>query len=321
MLNESKVPIGLIVLVLMLISFDNYCQGYRQFEKMYHLHYENENYDSALYYLDILVANNNQDQWLYYNSGFIKMTFYDSKLEEAVEDFSEAIEIKPEMTDSYLARGIAYLRLSDYEKAVTDFSRVITINEDYDSIARINRALAYTLSGHQQEALDDYSILLEYYPDNVDFLMNKYSCLNELKEDSLAQRELDKAFKIDPGNGRVNLMIGIDLIQKRKGSEAIPYMSKAMEIFDNEEHEEIVVNPFFYIQRGSALFFLGEDERAIKDVEKVLKYFPNLAYAHFLLYDLYSQSDKEKACISLWQAYKLGMTEVFETLTAECGQP
>ena len=53
-----------------------------------------------------------------------KMSF-----ENAIEQYSRAIELDPDYEKAYIQRGIAYTNLDDYEKAAADFDRAIVFNE------------------------------------------------------------------------------------------------------------------------------------------------------------------------------------------------
>src|SRR6185503_19633414 len=49
------------------------------------------------------------------------------KLDEAIRDYSRAIEFNPDHTVSYSNRGRAYERLGQHERALQDLSRYITL--------------------------------------------------------------------------------------------------------------------------------------------------------------------------------------------------
>ncbi|MCU0511716.1 MAG: tetratricopeptide repeat protein [Anaerolineae bacterium] len=64
----------------------------------------------------------------YYNRGLASFLFSD--LEGAIEDYTAALEINPDMHDSYLGRGIAYRQTGDVRRAGSDFLRRIEILEE-----------------------------------------------------------------------------------------------------------------------------------------------------------------------------------------------
>jgi len=51
--------------------------------------------------------------------------------DEAISDFSKAIEINPRYAQAYLNRGTAYHRIGQYEQAISDLNNAIEINPRY----------------------------------------------------------------------------------------------------------------------------------------------------------------------------------------------
>jgi tetratricopeptide (TPR) repeat protein len=51
-------------------------------------------------------------------------------LEAAINDYSEAVRIKPTLSDTYLFRGLAYSRKGDRERAVADLKKVLEMSKD-----------------------------------------------------------------------------------------------------------------------------------------------------------------------------------------------
>lgn len=72
------------------------------------------------------LGNNNTD---YINQGKSHLSELD--IENAIQAFSEAIEIKQNQVDAYLHRAEAYLIGGDCEKAAEDYSRAYELNPEY----------------------------------------------------------------------------------------------------------------------------------------------------------------------------------------------
>ena len=60
----------------------------------------------------------------------------------AIENFTKAIEIKPDDIMAFNNRGSAYAQQGDYIQAISDFTKAIGINPN-DPVAYHNRAVAY----------------------------------------------------------------------------------------------------------------------------------------------------------------------------------
>jgi tetratricopeptide (TPR) repeat protein len=78
----------------------------------------------------------------------------EEKFAEAVAALNRAIEINPQLTTAYNARGFAHLRLKQFAQAVADFSEAIRLNPKYSN-AYHNRAVARRRIGDRAGAAED----------------------------------------------------------------------------------------------------------------------------------------------------------------------
>ena len=65
--------------------------------------------------------------------------YKESKFEEAIAEFSRAIEINPKYANAYMRRGICYHDTKKYDLAVADYDKAIIINPK-DEWAHYERA-------------------------------------------------------------------------------------------------------------------------------------------------------------------------------------
>ena len=79
--------------------------------------------------------------------------------ELAVNNFSRAIDLRPNFVSTHYNRGILYWReLENFHRAIRDMTRVMELAPDVRE-AWFNRAIAYHLRGNSSQAISD----LEYY--------------------------------------------------------------------------------------------------------------------------------------------------------------
>ena len=142
---------------------------------------------------------------------FIKVGEYDN----AVNAFSEAINISKTYSPGYSGRGVAYIRLKEYEKAIKDFdvaikrSKNIALNyklrgdaysalknykkaiKDFDSAVKIEtempeayfeRGNAFRNLGKYSEAVADYTKVIELDNNFLQAYNNRAVAYNKLKE-------------------------------------------------------------------------------------------------------------------------------------------
>ena len=89
--------------------------------------------------------------------------FYDRGIEymsqrawdKAISDFSEAIKLNPNETNTLYSRGLTYDNKGDREKAIADYTEVIRIDPKYVN-AFGARGLAYEAKGDLRRASDDF---------------------------------------------------------------------------------------------------------------------------------------------------------------------
>ena len=108
---------------------------------------------TAEVYWTNLVEEFPQNPAVWSNRGNVRIAQY--KLDLAIADFNQSIEIAPEYPDAYLNRGIAYERKRLWDRAILDYNRVLDISPQ-DPIAFNNRGNAKAGQEKWQEALTDY---------------------------------------------------------------------------------------------------------------------------------------------------------------------
>lgn len=86
-----------------------------------------------------------------------------NKLEAAIADFDQAVELAPDASDPYLNRGTALEGQGKYEAAIADYNRVLELNPN-DAMAYNNRGNAESGQGEWEKALIDYQKAVEIAP-------------------------------------------------------------------------------------------------------------------------------------------------------------
>jgi len=96
----------------------------------------------------------------------------EEKYNEAITKYTEAITIDKEMSNAYLQRAYAYLRLKDYNNAINDYSEVIKLNPE-NSFAYLSRGSAYNKTKKFDKALIDFDKVLEINPEDQEGYNNR----------------------------------------------------------------------------------------------------------------------------------------------------
>jgi Flp pilus assembly protein TadD len=87
-----------------------------------------------------------------------------SDLDRAIADYTQAIEVNPEMAWAWNNRGVAHVKKGDVEQEIADFTRAIEVRPDWAE-AYVNRGVAYGEMGRVVEAEADLGRALELAKD------------------------------------------------------------------------------------------------------------------------------------------------------------
>jgi tetratricopeptide (TPR) repeat protein len=98
---------------------------------------------------------------IYLNRGIAQ--YKKGDYDQAIANYTRAIEINPNYAKAYFYRGLAYQDKGDYDRAIADYTKAIEINPKLD-IAYNNRGLAYQDKGDYDRAIADYTKAIEINP-------------------------------------------------------------------------------------------------------------------------------------------------------------
>ena len=114
--------------------------------------------------------------YAYYNRGnaYGRKGHYD----QAISDFTKAIEIDSRFAMPYFSRGYAYGCKGQHDKAISDYNKAIEINPRYAE-AHSNRGVAYDAKGNMKKACSDWKRACELGDCRSWGMLNKIRCLGK----------------------------------------------------------------------------------------------------------------------------------------------
>ena len=101
---------------------------------------------------------------VYYNRGWAYDALGDYR--RAIEDYGQALHIRPNYVRAYVARGYSYVQIGDLDRAIDDYSEALQV-EPNNFEAHFNRGLAYEQIGKLDSALADYEQARALRPDEA----------------------------------------------------------------------------------------------------------------------------------------------------------
>lgn len=129
---------------------------------------------------------------VFHNRGsiYFKMNNY----ENAILDYTKAIQLDPNLPEAYLGLGIVYTRLGQYEKAEYHYSKVIQV-EPANENAYTNRGFARMKLQNFSGALEDFNQSLRLNPKNGLVYANRGSLYYQIDKLAEARQDWEKAGK------------------------------------------------------------------------------------------------------------------------------
>jgi tetratricopeptide (TPR) repeat protein len=108
--------------------------------------------------------------------------------QKAVESYSQALKLDPDMAPAYSGRGHAHLKLEDYKQAEADFRRSIELDED-DGLAVAGLGITLAIIGKTAEALQIVEDASPRFDDDLLFAYNAACVYGRVLEHMAAEPE------------------------------------------------------------------------------------------------------------------------------------
>ncbi len=193
------------------------------------------------------------------------------KMELAIQDYNQAVQLFPEYAVVYNNRGNLLLDLNLPHEAVKDFNRAIVLAPGYAE-AYNNRAAAYVRLRNGRAAINDYTQAIRLMPSTPAPLSGRGRAHLALNQPHAAIRDFSRAVKADArfADGyRNRAEAKLDVAHY---SEAIEDLSRAI-AFDANNSE-------LYVLRGHANLATENTSVALADFNKGVELAPNSASAY-----------------------------------------
>jgi len=186
---------------------------------------------------------------------YMRLKQYD----RALSDLSCAIQLAPNLGLVYSNRGGMYHEMGRYEDALADFNKAIELGFE-SSVVYSNRAGTYCQLGRYQEALENYSKAIELDPNNVSTITNRGATYSELHREEEALADFTRVIQITPHDPRVYVNRGTSYAALEYYEEALQDFQKAIEL------DPSLATAYF--KAGAALLALDRREEGITFLAK-----------------------------------------------------
>jgi len=272
------------------------------------------------------------------------IAFNSSNYNEAISNYTKAIDVNSNYLYLNLKLGISYLSTNKIQKSLNCLN---TFCGDYpnEPSGYYYRAMIHNLDNEPSKAIDELSKAIELDKNNYKYFLERglrYSDIENYSQSindfnkaialkpnlsdgyygrSVAKSWLDdvvgeindikKVLEIDPKHSMANNSLGWYYFKKGNNSLAISYLNKS--ILYNPS------NPDVYDSRGEMKFKQSDFKGSITDMTKAIELNPESSNSYFIRgRSKYKLGDKNGACIDFSKSGELGNAEAYSFIKLYC---
>jgi tetratricopeptide (TPR) repeat protein len=114
-----------------------------------------------------------------------------------IQDFDQAIRLNPDDADAFYNRGNTYQAKVDNDRAIQDFDEAIPLKPDY-AYAFHNRGIAYRAKGDNDRAIQDFDQAIRLKPDSAMAFNNRGNAYAAKGDTDQAIHDYDEAIRLKP---------------------------------------------------------------------------------------------------------------------------
>lgn len=219
------------------------------------------------------------------------------RYDEAVAEYSKAIELDPRYVDAYNNRGIVYKRTGQYDLAVADFTKGIALAaRDIDLYT--NRASVYWLQKNWAAAEADYATAIRLNPNDGKVYFRRADMRLEQGQTAAAIEDYNQVVRLDPKQPDTYLSRGVAHFRMGRPLDAFADYRRAIAAY-SAEIQQSSKNLDAYFNRGIAYANLEEYAMAIADFTSAINADPNgtvnVYFERANAYEAIMDFDKAKA--------------------------
>ena len=207
------------------------------------------------------------------------------KYDQAIQDFTAATSLDPNIPEAFNNRGLAYEQKRDFDRAVQDYDHAIQLQPGYAS-AFNNRGLIF--AEHKEDhgrAIQDFDQALRLRPDYAEAFSNRAHSYYARDEYDRAVQDYDQAVKLEP-NYTGNFFDRASAFSSKKDyRRALLDLNHALELNPKD--------PGILWARGITRFLLGQFQAAKDDLSLSLSLRPEDPSSAIWLYLASSRSGKD----------------------------
>ncbi|MDR1803087.1 MAG: tetratricopeptide repeat protein [Treponema sp.] len=153
---------------------------------------------------------------------------------EALEDYSDAIEIFPNSAILYYYRASVLISYEEPDEAIADCEKALELSP---GLTKVHSMLgsAYNIKEEYEKAIEHYNKALAANPENVSSLLNRSFAYFKLKNYSASVSDAARAVALDPAYPEARFYSGIALMEMGEYKKALADFDEAIRLDEKYE--------------------------------------------------------------------------------------
>jgi tetratricopeptide (TPR) repeat protein len=203
---------------------------------------------------------------VYNHRGAAKMHKGSGYLNDAIADFTSALNENPRFVDAFKNRGLARKMQGDYNGEINDFNQAIRLNGNSPDLYNL-RGSALLDTQAYNPAIADFTKAIALDPNYAKAYVNRGQTLVFTRQLGRAIADFGVAISLAPKDPKGYLNRAMARMDKGEFNGAIDDYNEAIRLDQN--------NSGHYTRRGEAWRLLGDFQQAFKDHNKAIALDPN----------------------------------------------
>jgi len=210
----------------------------------------------------------------------------------APDDLAEPPAAEPRRADSKLDRARDAAIAGDVAVAI-ELYRELLVDRPHTTELRETLGMLYESRGQPERAIEQYEIVRDAEPENVDNLIRLANVLAALNRFDAAERELRRAVRVDPMRPAAFTVLGIINFRRGLYAQAELELMRAIEL---DQHAALA-----YHYRGEALNQLSRVDEALAMLERAAQLQPDHARTYYVMGILFDKKNRPQDAAAMFR--------------------
>jgi tetratricopeptide (TPR) repeat protein len=217
--------------------------------------------------------------------------------QDSITFWSYELEKVPDANIAFVNRGIAFMKLGQFDKAIKDYTEAIS-RKPSDYKAFYSRGALFAKLNLVPQAIADYSSAIALKPSYYEAYNNRGVLYERLGRSDKALADYDAAISINPSHYQAYINRGLAFDRAGQPDRALADFDRAISLNQND--------PDAWYNRGLFFSKAGQLDRAIADFDQAISLNPNDPDAYYnraLVFQKTGQLDKAEQDFLIWKEY------------------